>query len=595
MLPAGAKLIDLRSLAVVDAPSTARFVALSYMWPTGGQDHAARLERANMALLSTPRGLNNVQLPPIVSSAVCLAKNLDESYLWIDRFCIIQDDPDSKQIQINAMARIYEAAAFTIIAALDSRDGHSLPGIDCPRKSHWGWPPHDVEIEGASVKPEVMLSVERSLWNTRGWTFQESKLSARKLFITELHVAFECPRGIAYEEYNHYTCNSPVEPRLPTSLCQESSTEPDESEAGINQESQETWQLEQSLIPGFERRYSGGDALPSDSTLYWKWAGEYTSREFADGGDILNAFAGVSDRMGRILDCRFFFNVPEKYFAQGLRWNAIGPARKRYEVPSIPSWSWASCKNGIDFGWPERSAAPRAFLKESALQDIVSLVRFNIMDRTSGLQAVRCEERWLHEELALEEFRQQETIPRSSYNFNPPHHISHQIWSLICPHNPWTTLEYLALDEKICEKAISFPGALVFNTTMAKLSVRDDGDNEGPGIFGPTGNLAGRVPGLDRTIYEHGGDRLFDFVVICGGLENWRSRRSLYKLSTMMIGNEQATDALRWDMYKSWRLFVLLVERDVDKDYLFRRIHAGYIYAARWKMCQPNWQTVVLI
>ncbi|KAN0102771.1 hypothetical protein V8E51_011084, partial [Hyaloscypha variabilis] len=103
------------------------------------------------------------------------------------------------------MDRVYELAILTIVAALESRDGASLPGYKRPRKARNSlWSPFlkgDIEM-GAPFLPSQRLrrAVNGSLWNTRGWTFQERVLSERCLFVTEYGFFFQCPRSQIAEE-----------------------------------------------------------------------------------------------------------------------------------------------------------------------------------------------------------------------------------------------------------------------------------------------------------------------------------------------------------------------------------------------------------
>lgn len=55
--------------------------------------------------------------------------NLGERYLWVDQYCIDQNDADDKHAQIGNMAAIFEGAYATIVAfsATDSASG--LPGV----------------------------------------------------------------------------------------------------------------------------------------------------------------------------------------------------------------------------------------------------------------------------------------------------------------------------------------------------------------------------------------------------------------------------------------------------------------------------------
>ena len=73
------------------------------------------------------------KFPQTVLDAMEFCKTMGQRYLWIDRYCIVQDLPEQKHDQLRAMGIIYHYAYFTIIAAEgDALIG--LPGIQTPLK-----------------------------------------------------------------------------------------------------------------------------------------------------------------------------------------------------------------------------------------------------------------------------------------------------------------------------------------------------------------------------------------------------------------------------------------------------------------------------
>ncbi|OHW92283.1 HET domain containing protein, partial [Colletotrichum incanum] len=204
-MPQGFRVIDTYSMSIVEPDKTVSFVALSYMWAGGGPESTnIQLEMSNKEELETTGSLAAVPLPQIILDTISLCRDLGESYVWIDRLCIIQDDKITKPAQITAMDKIYQSATFTIIAALNNRLGKGLPGYGSqPRvpMSSALRPTRHPEVEGRGIKPSGVVDlVNSSLWNKRGWTFQERVLSKRRLFITEHQVVFDCSVTTAEEE-----------------------------------------------------------------------------------------------------------------------------------------------------------------------------------------------------------------------------------------------------------------------------------------------------------------------------------------------------------------------------------------------------------
>jgi hypothetical protein len=139
--------------------------------------------------------------------------------------------------------------------------------------------------------------------------------------------------------------------------------------------------------------------------------------------------------------------------------------------------------------------------------------------------------------------------------------------------------------------AATLPGSLVFNTTVASLKLEHDTRD----IYKDVDfterdvaicNLNGEHVGLLNKmslewIDAHLGNdnKTYDFIVICGALDNWRSRKALVQY---------------FKDFDLWRLHVMLVERLPWESFVACRVDVGIIDAHKWKDCNPRWETVVL-
>jgi hypothetical protein len=103
-----------------------KYLALSYVW---GGPPEVKLERRNKDAMARPGALAAESLPNTVSDSMLLAKSLGFRHLWIDALCILQDDNEDKQIQIDAMSQIYGFAFLTVVAASSSGVNGGLPGL----------------------------------------------------------------------------------------------------------------------------------------------------------------------------------------------------------------------------------------------------------------------------------------------------------------------------------------------------------------------------------------------------------------------------------------------------------------------------------
>ncbi|KAK7973836.1 hypothetical protein PG989_015684, partial [Apiospora arundinis] len=73
------------------------------------------------------------QLPAVVQDAMTVCKDLGIQYLWVDKYCIRQNDAEEKHNQIRNMDIIYSAAELTIIAACSENSSEGLQGVSRPR------------------------------------------------------------------------------------------------------------------------------------------------------------------------------------------------------------------------------------------------------------------------------------------------------------------------------------------------------------------------------------------------------------------------------------------------------------------------------
>lgn len=180
----GFKVIDCESGNIlVPATTSMSYVTLSYVWGSEqaeGPDQFGRLPAV---------------LPELIEGVLQVVKALGYRYLWIDRYCIPQTDSSiTKKLLIRNMDKIYSNSKVTIIAATSTCPSDGLAGITKPRV-----------VEQQSLKlnsirllqwtNNVREEVQSSVWNTRGWTYQEGLLARRRLVFTEKQCYFQCGAG----------------------------------------------------------------------------------------------------------------------------------------------------------------------------------------------------------------------------------------------------------------------------------------------------------------------------------------------------------------------------------------------------------------
>jgi hypothetical protein len=113
-----------------------------------------------------------------------VVRNLGKRYLWVDKYCIDQQDHNAKDLQIQNMDRIYEGAFATIVASAGHNAEFGLPGAGpTPRKAQPSTVTRNQKL--LSTLPSLSHALKESAWITRGWPYQEAVLSRRCLFFTE--------------------------------------------------------------------------------------------------------------------------------------------------------------------------------------------------------------------------------------------------------------------------------------------------------------------------------------------------------------------------------------------------------------------------
>ncbi|ETS76643.1 hypothetical protein PFICI_12030 [Pestalotiopsis fici W106-1] len=333
----GFKVIDCRTRKLVPWHPETKFAALSYVWGSPGTAPDQKVEFTHIARDRNvlPKFTENV-----IEDALVCASKLNIPYLWVDRYCIDQEDThdkrkhDEKQRLIQSMDQIYSSATVTIIAAAGIDASAGLPGVSKSR--HFS--PQSRIVLGSHKMISVVNpndDIRTSKWATRGWTLQEGLLARRRLVFTDTRVLFQCTQS-------HYIEGLSGE----FDSCQEKDYELD-------------------FYPRLATRAFPNSVIGSDtpSSSIASVCHDFTSRDLTNDEDALKACLGIFSRFWTSEKPEYqYWGLPFKAksndaFVLSLLWK-VDPHRYQYPetyglIPfrrgCAPSWSWLGWRGEMGF------------------------------------------------------------------------------------------------------------------------------------------------------------------------------------------------------------------------------------------------------
>ena len=307
------KLIDVMLGNVINAPASCEYAALSYVW--GNPELQLTLTKATKDSLIKPGALDEdcTRIPWTIRDAITVCRTLQIQYLWVDAFCIQQDDSYDLG-QVDRMDKIFEGACITIVAASGLNSWAGLPGVRKNTRS--------ASQQACSIDGETFLSCSVPIdnlmahvgWNRRAWTLQELIFSKRLLIFAQENMYWACNR----EQW-----------------CEDTHLEDDELFELLSTSNLNGAVFLKSAIN--RMTYSGrmNEFFPQYISLVQR----YTQRKLTHGEDTLRAFSGIMHSITDIFD-GFLFGLPRTFFTASLLFDwAILRASTRQ--PVFPSWTWA--------------------------------------------------------------------------------------------------------------------------------------------------------------------------------------------------------------------------------------------------------------
>lgn len=179
------------------------FAIASYAWGTGSQADAiqrAQTTKENIGY-RIASGIEVASLPKTIQDLIEVTRQIGHQYLWLDAFCIVQDDSDEGRQQFNSIAEFYKQADVLISAASASNcdNGFLQSRIVGQCYSSVFELPYEWKIDGHKTQGSLLLSemdlncaTDNEPVHTRIWTFQEHLVSSRVISYGSRQIKWTC-------------------------------------------------------------------------------------------------------------------------------------------------------------------------------------------------------------------------------------------------------------------------------------------------------------------------------------------------------------------------------------------------------------------
>ena len=331
--PHRVRALDVHDFCIVDLHQGARYVALSYPW---GRVKQVKLSLEKEADYRTPGKLFRIfsNLPQTIQDAVIFVQKIEERYLWVDSLCIIQDDKEDMEQQMNQMGDIYRGSLLTVHAAAGHDAGYGIPGVRLGTRKNRQIIEQIGNLDVANTLPWLEECGMKAAWSTRGWTYQERVLSQRHLIVGDRGVIFNCVHVTTPEDEQCYHSLSPET---------------------VSKTDGHTL-----FYAGLDKRCKPYIRHETDFDLYAIMMSEYSQRHLTFQTDAGIAFLGILQAIERLNSHRYTHGVPLAEIDAFLLWSPIGSSVRRCDPTTgkflFASWNW--------LGWIGHAAWPWTLERE---------------------------------------------------------------------------------------------------------------------------------------------------------------------------------------------------------------------------------------
>jgi hypothetical protein len=316
-------------LVEFSTPTSARYVALSHCW---GSTRPKAI--TNTATVETnKRCISWDALEKTFQDAVDMTRRLGVRYLWIDCFCIIQDDREDWAKESSNMGSIY-ANSYVTLAAAKSTDSNGGLFNNIPNE----YQQHTFYIE--KNQKQWPVNVRRaldhytgSIYDTkeasfpllyRGWVMQERLLSSRVLYFSD-ELSFECKMDTACECATYLTSMGMIASKPSPEFSKHDYHQSHARSHHSQQAKSETWQ---NIIE------------------------TYSTMKLTLSEDKLPAISGIAKHTRLAFPDQYLAGLWRNSLREDLVWHRDHTKALTAKIGGYraPTWSWASIDGEITYG-----------------------------------------------------------------------------------------------------------------------------------------------------------------------------------------------------------------------------------------------------
>lgn len=113
---------------------------------------------------------NDAEYLLAIRDSMLVSLGLGYLYLWVDKYCIYQEDPEDKAYFIRNMDNVYQCADITIIAAAGRDPNYGLASVS--KRPQISLPAVKLYKQNFVSTLQPQHENYWSVWWTRGWTYQ---------------------------------------------------------------------------------------------------------------------------------------------------------------------------------------------------------------------------------------------------------------------------------------------------------------------------------------------------------------------------------------------------------------------------------------